>query len=70
MPPIGKVVFENGLFVTKYIYCPECGSIMGTNNECKNCVDYQDYYGPDHFADRDAEAWEELFDRLRDRQDE
>ena len=46
------------------ILCPECGLELGTNNECKNCVDYQDYYSPDYYADRDAEAWLELFDRL------
>ncbi len=46
--------------------CNECNCPLGSNDRCRNCADYQNYYAGDYFSDRDGEAWEELFDRLRD----
>ncbi len=45
--------------------CNNCNQPLGNNDRCPNCVDYQNYAAENYFSDRDAVAWEDLLNRLR-----
>ncbi len=45
--------------------CPDCNQPLGSNDHCRNCVDYQNHAADDNLSDSDTLAWHNLLDRLR-----